>query len=361
MRTSSTGGSGGSGIVVLRYATADVIGYTVTGAAPTKDTTTVAGQTILSFTTVGTGAITFTEAMAATNNMAGKIGDIPSELKGDFETLIRQLKINLMTTQKEKGQDAADLISDAESGNEDYKGTISDLATEKNDVINQWVDLLDLQNKLENNITDEVIDAKATAKEKLDNLTRERDLLVGNFNFSETQNQRSKRFQAVRSKETDILNVTIGLAETLNDLYAKNAEDLIDVNNQLQELADTYGSIADVADYFQSKINDATLEWKNSLDEIADKYETITGKVMDLTNAMEGNFTDWWSPFKTDIDDFINNIVTQTEDLKGLESDEDKEIKDNLFNDPNAAYLPEDEMSIANSRIHPDNINGMSK
>ena len=54
------GGNGGSGIIILRYATADVASYTVTGPTPTEDTTTVAGQTILSFTTVGTGSITFT-------------------------------------------------------------------------------------------------------------------------------------------------------------------------------------------------------------------------------------------------------------------------------------------------------------
>jgi len=52
--------SGYSGIVILRYATADVSSYTTTGITPTEDTTTVAGQTILSFTTVGTGSITFT-------------------------------------------------------------------------------------------------------------------------------------------------------------------------------------------------------------------------------------------------------------------------------------------------------------
>jgi hypothetical protein len=54
------GGNGGSGIVILRYVTADVAGYTTTGSTPTEDTTTIPGQTILSFTTVGTGTITFT-------------------------------------------------------------------------------------------------------------------------------------------------------------------------------------------------------------------------------------------------------------------------------------------------------------
>ena len=54
------GGSGGSGIVILRYTTADIASYTTTGTTPTADTTTISGQTILSFTTVGTGTITFT-------------------------------------------------------------------------------------------------------------------------------------------------------------------------------------------------------------------------------------------------------------------------------------------------------------
>ena len=57
--TPNTGGAGGSGIVILRYATADITSYTTTGITPTVDTTTVSGQTILSFTTVGTGTITF--------------------------------------------------------------------------------------------------------------------------------------------------------------------------------------------------------------------------------------------------------------------------------------------------------------
>ncbi len=51
------GGSGGSGIVILRYVTADA-NYTATGLTPTE---TIDGtDTILSFTTVGTGSITFT-------------------------------------------------------------------------------------------------------------------------------------------------------------------------------------------------------------------------------------------------------------------------------------------------------------
>tara|TARA_B110000967_G_scaffold25857_1_gene23656 strand:- start:65 stop:1855 length:1791 start_codon:yes stop_codon:yes gene_type:complete len=52
------GGSGGSGIVILRYPTADVASYTATGLTPTE--TTVGTNTVLSFTTVGTGTITFT-------------------------------------------------------------------------------------------------------------------------------------------------------------------------------------------------------------------------------------------------------------------------------------------------------------
>lgn len=50
------GGDGGSGIVILRYATADA-NYTTTGITPTE--TTDGTDTILSFTAVGTGTITF--------------------------------------------------------------------------------------------------------------------------------------------------------------------------------------------------------------------------------------------------------------------------------------------------------------
>jgi hypothetical protein len=57
---SYAGGDGGSGVVILRYATADIASYTTTGITPTEDTTTIPGQTILSFTTVGTGTIIFT-------------------------------------------------------------------------------------------------------------------------------------------------------------------------------------------------------------------------------------------------------------------------------------------------------------
>ena len=54
------GASGGSGVVILRYPTADIASYTATGLTPTE--TTDGTDTILSFTTVGTGAITFTSS-----------------------------------------------------------------------------------------------------------------------------------------------------------------------------------------------------------------------------------------------------------------------------------------------------------
>jgi hypothetical protein len=56
----NVGGAGGSGIVILRYPTADVASYAATGITPTE--TTVGTDTILSFTTVGTGTITFTSS-----------------------------------------------------------------------------------------------------------------------------------------------------------------------------------------------------------------------------------------------------------------------------------------------------------
>ena len=55
--TGTAGADGGSGIIILRYATADA-NYTTTGLTPTE--TTDGTDTILSFTTVGTGTITFT-------------------------------------------------------------------------------------------------------------------------------------------------------------------------------------------------------------------------------------------------------------------------------------------------------------
>ena len=56
----TNGATGGSGIVILRYPTADIASYTATGLTPTE--TTDGTDTILSFTTVGTGTITFTSS-----------------------------------------------------------------------------------------------------------------------------------------------------------------------------------------------------------------------------------------------------------------------------------------------------------
>ena len=67
--SAGTGGAGGSGIVIIRYTTAEVASYTATGITPAEDTTTISGQTILSFTTVGTGAITFTAPVSPPFNV----------------------------------------------------------------------------------------------------------------------------------------------------------------------------------------------------------------------------------------------------------------------------------------------------
>jgi hypothetical protein len=53
--------SGGSGVVILRYTTSDIDSYTTTGLTPTE--TIVGTDTVLSFTTVGTGTINFTGAL----------------------------------------------------------------------------------------------------------------------------------------------------------------------------------------------------------------------------------------------------------------------------------------------------------
>ena len=59
-------GSGGSGVIILRYPTADIASYTATGLTPTE--TTDGTDTILSFTTVGTGSITFTGTITKITN-----------------------------------------------------------------------------------------------------------------------------------------------------------------------------------------------------------------------------------------------------------------------------------------------------
>lgn len=53
--------AGAEGIVILRYATADITSYAATGITPTE--TTDGADTILSFITVGTGTITFTASI----------------------------------------------------------------------------------------------------------------------------------------------------------------------------------------------------------------------------------------------------------------------------------------------------------
>ena len=58
--------SGGSGVVILRYTTSDIDSYTTTGAAPTE--TIVGTDTVLSFTTVGTGTITFISTITKITN-----------------------------------------------------------------------------------------------------------------------------------------------------------------------------------------------------------------------------------------------------------------------------------------------------
>ena len=74
--TTNVGGAGSSGVIILRYTTSDA-SYTTTGTAPTK--TTVGGETILSFTAVGTSTITFTASITKiTNPELFNLGDSTS-------------------------------------------------------------------------------------------------------------------------------------------------------------------------------------------------------------------------------------------------------------------------------------------
>jgi hypothetical protein len=57
--------NGGSGVVILRYVTADVTGYTTTGSTPIEVIEN--DYTVLVFKTVGTGTITFTSPLLVLN------------------------------------------------------------------------------------------------------------------------------------------------------------------------------------------------------------------------------------------------------------------------------------------------------
>ena len=120
---SGTAGAGGSGIVIIRYTTAEVASYTATGLTPTVDTTTVSGQTILSFTTVGTGTITFTtptppippfSGTRVTNPVTGfessvNIGlKLPSGTNDNFPTAIQGMIRN--DTSETTGSSASAII-----------------------------------------------------------------------------------------------------------------------------------------------------------------------------------------------------------------------------------------------------------
>ena len=114
------GGNGGSGVVILRYTTSDA-NYTTTGITPTE--TTIGGETILSFTTVGTGAITFTTTIPpippfsgtrVTNPVTGfessvNIGlKLPSGTNDNFPTAIQGMIRN--DTSETTGSSASAII-----------------------------------------------------------------------------------------------------------------------------------------------------------------------------------------------------------------------------------------------------------
>jgi hypothetical protein len=223
------------------------------------------------------GVITYKEAVDQLN----KLGDVVKSQGGDYwnqiEKSFNKFLLTLMQGQTSKIEGAEDGRTLLQQGKTDYKETLKGIAEEKNEVISLWNDLLKQQSELEENLASDISSAKTGSSDKIKDLERERELVIGTFNFQETQNQRSKRFQKAKSIEVKILDELVSLQQTLNSLQEKYVEDQKNLTTQIQELVDLYGSLAGVDTAFQDRINEATSIWKDTVKEVLDMYNEITG------------------------------------------------------------------------------------
>ena len=229
------------------------------------------------------GTITYAEAIKQYEAATKAFGEVPASMAEEFNKIVKSFMqtVRPATT----GSQLSTIKSDVGTTTEQYKTDLETINKTYGDIQSNWEGLLKQREDLKTSLAADSQKIKDDSDERIKSMEDERNATLGMFSFSETQNQRSKRFADARKIEKNILDEIVSKNEKLADLEQKNKEAVAAIDKQLEALKEKYGSLNAVVTEWQTKRNDLQVKYLGFLDDESAKIGNLIGRYADLRDA----------------------------------------------------------------------------
>jgi len=276
-------------------------------------------------------------------DLLGALRDIDAEKAAVLEAFVKSVQ-----------ESSKEVLDSLTSSKTEYDSDVSEITDKYKELRETWQGLLDDRDELTSSFEKDKAKLLSDSEERIGALKEEREAIVGNFNFSETQNQRSKRFAEARKVEKSILEEIATAEEKLNDMTIKFNESLDAVNSKLAELEIKYGSIYDMQLLANAELATAYAGFITQLTDMENKLESILGTSLQIVEAFKsGNLDAYLSGLSSDLTSGTQNVLRS--DIGTTYAGPTQEGP--TFNSPTSA--PSDEMKLTSAQTA--RILGMSR
>jgi len=263
------------------------------------------------------GTITYKNAMEHLGTLEAAIGNFPIDMQKGLREFVNEMKLAVMEGEAAAQEKIRQIPSFATSM-EDYEENKDKLAKDTTDIINDWNNLLTDRKDVMDNFKEDYAQVEQDSKDRIDSLKAERAQVIGTFDFTETQNERSKRFTKVRELENDILEEIIATEEKLSSLREQYTEDIDNINAKIDEWKNQYGSLYEVIQNFHIESNKLTEDFIEGIDaQILALQELGAAFPIDDVRTYLGYMGDLTTGIGV-LDDVLNNVITNLPKLEGL-------------------------------------------
>jgi hypothetical protein len=225
------------------------------------------------------GEISYDRAQEMFRDAVKAFGEVPSGMALEFNKVIENFQKSLTGKQKSAFGDTKGGVSDKITNMYD---AVNDINEKYKEIGETWQELLDKKKELQESFDEDKEKILSESGERLRALEEERDAIIGTFNFSETQNERSKRFAAAREVEKNIIQEIADAEKELNELTVEFNESLAEINADLKVLEDRYGSIANLTMMASRETAAAYRSVVEYLMQASAQMETLLGQSLDL-------------------------------------------------------------------------------
>jgi TP901 family phage tail tape measure protein len=180
--------------------------------------------------------MSLTDTLSLIEKLRYQISKLPVDLQKDLYDQVNSLQLSVYEDVMKNRESVAGTSASSEDAKKKYIADLDKVDEKFKELQAGWNDLLGERTKVITDMDKEAQKVQDDSKKRVQALEGERDALLGNFDFSETQSVRSKRFDEVRKKELAIRDEMMKTSADLQSIEDKRMESLEKIQVKMDEM-----------------------------------------------------------------------------------------------------------------------------